>query len=162
MLTMAVVIPITGFLLQRFATRPIFIAAMSLFSAGTLIAALAPGFEVLLLGSRRAGERHRDHDAAAHDHPHDARGHRAIAARLMGSVSIVISVAPAIGPTISGLILNYLSWRFMFWLVLPIALVDARHRHPPGRERERAARDPASTCSRSCSRPSASADSSTA
>ncbi|HEU4466151.1 MAG TPA: MFS transporter, partial [Agromyces sp.] len=48
MLTMAVVIPITGFLLQRFPTRPIFGTAMSLFSAGTLLAALAPGFEVLL------------------------------------------------------------------------------------------------------------------
>jgi DHA2 family lincomycin resistance protein-like MFS transporter len=43
--------------------------------------------------------------------------------RFMGRVSIVMSVAPAIGPTISGLILSFLSWRFMFWLVLPIALV---------------------------------------
>jgi DHA2 family lincomycin resistance protein-like MFS transporter len=34
----------------------------------------------------------------------------------------VISVAPAIGPTISGVILNYLSWRWMFLLVLPISL----------------------------------------
>jgi DHA2 family lincomycin resistance protein-like MFS transporter len=40
----------------------------------------------------------------------------------MGNISIVISVAPAIGPTISGLILNYLDWRWMFILVLPIAL----------------------------------------
>jgi len=42
LLTMAIVIPITGFLLQRFSTRSVFIAAMSLFSAGTLIAAIAP------------------------------------------------------------------------------------------------------------------------
>jgi MFS transporter, DHA2 family, lincomycin resistance protein len=41
---------------------------------------------------------------------------------VMGNISIVISVAPAIGPTISGLILQFLSWRFMFVLVLPIAL----------------------------------------
>jgi DHA2 family lincomycin resistance protein-like MFS transporter len=40
----------------------------------------------------------------------------------MGNISIVISVAPAIGPTISGLILQFLPWRFMFVLVLPIAL----------------------------------------
>ena len=59
MLTMAVVIPITGFLLQRFATRPIFIAAMTLFSAGTLIAALAPGFQSSsrLASCRRAARR---------------------------------------------------------------------------------------------------------
>ena len=42
---------------------------------------------------------------------------------VMGNVSIVISVAPAIGPTISGVILQYLSWRFMFGLVFPIAVL---------------------------------------
>ncbi|WP_241843240.1 MDR family MFS transporter [Agromyces albus] len=122
MLTMAVVIPITGFLLQRFATRPIFIAAMSLFSAGTLIAALAPGFEVLLLA------RVVQASGTAIMMPLLMTTLMTLVApsdrgRLMGRVSIVISVAPAIGPTISGLILNYLSWRFMFWLVLPIAVV---------------------------------------
>ncbi|HTM78599.1 MAG TPA: MFS transporter, partial [Devosia sp.] len=50
MLTMAVVIPITGFLLQRLNTRPVFILAMSLFSIGTLISAVAPGFAVLVVG----------------------------------------------------------------------------------------------------------------
>jgi DHA2 family lincomycin resistance protein-like MFS transporter len=42
--------------------------------------------------------------------------------RTMGNISIVISVAPAIGPTISGIVLNYLDWRWLFILVLPIAL----------------------------------------
>ena len=42
LLTMAIVIPITGYLLQRFNTRPVFIAAMSLFTAGTAISATAP------------------------------------------------------------------------------------------------------------------------
>ena len=41
----------------------------------------------------------------------------------MGNVSIVISVAPAIGPTISGVILQFFSWRFMFGLVFPIAVL---------------------------------------
>src|SRR5512134_1654065 len=49
LLTMAVVIPITGFLLQRLNTRPVFILAMSLFSAGTLLAAVAPGLTVLVI-----------------------------------------------------------------------------------------------------------------
>jgi DHA2 family lincomycin resistance protein-like MFS transporter len=43
-LTMAVVIPITGFLLERLNTRPVFITAMSLFTLGTFIAATAPVF----------------------------------------------------------------------------------------------------------------------
>ena len=42
MLTMAVVIPATGFLLERFSLRTMFITAMVLFSLGTLIAALSP------------------------------------------------------------------------------------------------------------------------
>lgn len=121
MLTMAVVIPITGFLLQRFATRPIFIAAMSLFSAGTLLAALAPGFEVLLAA------RVVQASGTAIMMPLLMTTLMTLVApadrgRFMGRVSTVISVAPAIGPTISGLILSFLSWRFMFWLVLPIAL----------------------------------------
>lgn len=42
---------------------------------------------------------------------------------VMGTVSIVISVAPAIGPTISGLIVETMSWRFLFFFMVPIALI---------------------------------------
>ena len=42
--------------------------------------------------------------------------------RIMGRISIVMSVAPAIGPAISGLVLTVLPWRGLFWLVLPIAV----------------------------------------
>jgi DHA2 family lincomycin resistance protein-like MFS transporter len=50
MLVMAVLIPTTGFLMQRFTTRALFLAAMGAFSLGTLVAGLAPGFPVLLVG----------------------------------------------------------------------------------------------------------------
>ncbi|NRD25172.1 DHA2 family efflux MFS transporter permease subunit [Frigoribacterium sp. VKM Ac-2836] len=121
MLTMAVVIPITGFLLQRFNTRPVFITAMSLFSLGTAISAIAPGFGVLLLGrvvqaSGTAIMMPLLMTTVLTLVPPATRG------RTMGNISIVISVAPAIGPTISGVILSVLEWRFMFILVLPIAL----------------------------------------
>lgn len=49
-LTMAVVIPTTGFILRRFSTRAVFITAMSLFTAGTALAAAAPVFGVLIAG----------------------------------------------------------------------------------------------------------------
>ncbi|MDO9396942.1 MAG: DHA2 family efflux MFS transporter permease subunit, partial [Herbiconiux sp.] len=121
MLTMAVVIPITGFLLQRFNTRPIFITAMTLFSLGTLIAAVAPGFEVLLVArvvqaSGTAIMMPLLMTTVMTLVPPAVRG------RTMGNISIVISVAPALGPTISGIILSTLNWRFMFILVLPIAV----------------------------------------
>ena len=122
LLTMAVVIPITGFLLQRFTTRGIFIAAMSLFSAGTLIAAVAPGFEVLLVARvvQAMGTAIMIpllFTTVLTLVPEQNRG------RIMGNISIVISVAPAVGPTISGLILSVLDWRWMFIIVLPIAVV---------------------------------------
>jgi MFS transporter, DHA2 family, lincomycin resistance protein len=121
MLTMAVVIPITGFLLQRFNTRPVFLAAMTLFSTGTAIASLAPGFDVLLFGrvvqaSGTAIMMPLLMTTVMTLVPAASRG------RTMGNISIVISVAPAIGPTISGAILSILDWRWMFLLILPIAL----------------------------------------
>ncbi|TXK14206.1 multidrug efflux MFS transporter [Microbacterium saccharophilum] len=122
MLTMAVVIPITGFLLRRFTTRQVFIAAMSLFSLGTLTALLSPGFEVLLVArvvqaSGTAIMMPLLMTTLMTIVPPHARG------RMMGRVSIVMSLAPAIGPTMSGFLLDTLSWRWIFGIVLPIALV---------------------------------------
>jgi len=121
MLTMGVVIPVTGFLLQRLNTRPVFVLAMTLFSAGTLISAIAPGFAVLIVGrivqaSGTAIMMPLLMTTVMNLVPPETRG------RTMGNISIVISVAPAIGPTISGLILSVLDWRWMFLLVLPIAI----------------------------------------
>ncbi|MGO4121218.1 MDR family MFS transporter [Arthrobacter sp. YAF16] len=122
MLTMAVVIPTTGFILQRLSTRAVFMLAMGLFSAGTLLAALAPGFEILLLARIiQAGGTAIMLPLLMTTIltlvPVARRG------AVMGNVSIAISVAPAMGPTVSGLILQNFSWRFMFVFVLPIALL---------------------------------------
>lgn len=123
MLTMAVVIPITGFLIQRMNTRPIFMLAMSLFSIGTLVCAIAPSLAPLIIGRivqacGTAIMMPLMMTTVMTLVPRQMRG------TIMGNISIVISVAPAIGPTISGLILNYLSWRWMFIFVLPIALLS--------------------------------------
>ncbi|GAB2854223.1 DHA2 family efflux MFS transporter permease subunit [Microbacterium insulae] len=122
MLTMAVVIPITGFLLRRFTTRAMFIAAMGLFSLGTLVAFLSPGFPVLLIArvvqaSGTAIMMPLLMTTLMTVVPAAIRG------RMMGRVSIVISLAPAIGPTLAGAILNTFEWRWIFGLVLPIAVV---------------------------------------
>jgi DHA2 family lincomycin resistance protein-like MFS transporter len=120
-LTLAVVIPVTGFLLQRIRTRQAFLLAMGLFSAGTLIAGLAPGFAVLLLGRIVQGTGTAVMFPLLMTTvmtlvPERSRG------KVMGNVSLVISVAPALGPTISGVILSVLPWRFIFFLVLPVAV----------------------------------------
>lgn len=122
MLTMAVVIPTTGFLLQRFTTRQIFLAAMILFSTGTLICLVAPGFSVLLVGRvvQAAGTGIMMPllmTTMMNVVPAHSRG------RMMGRVGLVISLAPAIGPTMSGIVLDSLGWRWLFAIVLPIALI---------------------------------------
>jgi DHA2 family lincomycin resistance protein-like MFS transporter len=121
LLTVSVIIPITGFLLQRMNTRPIYILAMSLFTLGTLIAAVSPDLEVLILArivqaSGTAIMMPLLMTTVMTLAPPESRG------KTMGFISTVISVAPAVGPTISGIILNYLSWRWMFILMLPISL----------------------------------------
>ncbi|QCR18055.1 MDR family MFS transporter [Agrococcus sp. SGAir0287] len=123
LLTMAVVIPTTGFLLQRFPLRSLFFVAMGLFTAGTAVAAIAPGFEVLLVGRvvQAAGTAIMMpllFTTVLSVVPPERRG------RFMGLVSVVIAVAPAIGPTASGLILSAFEWHWLFLFVLPIAVAS--------------------------------------
>lgn len=121
LLTMAVVVPITGYLLERFDERQVFFASTGLFSAGTLVCALAPGIEILIVGRvLQAG-------GTALIMPllmttimrliaPERRG------TVLGTVTIVVAVAPALGPTAGGFVLGSLSWRWLFWIVLPILL----------------------------------------
>lgn len=121
LLTMAVVIPTTGFVLQRLGTRAVFLTAMTLFSVGTLLSALAPVFAVLIAGrvvqaTGTAMMMPLLMTTVMSVTPPASRG------RTMGNISVVISVAPALGPTLSGAVLTVLPWRGLFWLMLPIAL----------------------------------------
>lgn len=122
MLTMAVVIPLTGFLIQRFGTRTMYLAAMTLFAAGTALAVVAPGFSVLL-GARVVQALGTAimlpllMTTVMTLVPENRRG------VMMGNISVVIAVAPALGPTLSGFILDHWHWRWIFGVVLPIALI---------------------------------------
>lgn len=121
MLTMAVVIPITGWLLDRMTTRQLFTLAMGTFTAGTLLCAVAPSFALLLAGrvvqaSGTAIMMPLLMTTIMQLVPDNERG------AMMGNISMVIAVAPAVGPTLSGLVLQVGSWRLIFGIVAPIAL----------------------------------------
>jgi DHA2 family lincomycin resistance protein-like MFS transporter len=121
MLTMAAVIPTTGWFLQRVTTRAAYATAMSAFAAGTLLATLAPTFEVLLVArivqaSGTAVMMPLLMTTLMTVVPEHDRG------RVMGNVTLAISVAPALGPAVSGVLLQLGSWRLIFAVVLPIAL----------------------------------------
>ncbi|WP_226035568.1 MDR family MFS transporter [Aquibacillus saliphilus] len=122
MLTNGVMIPITAFLIETFTTRKLFISAMSIFAVGTIICAFAPTFLILILG--------RIVQASGAGiilplmmtvfltvFPIEKRG------SAMGMVGLVISFAPAIGPTLSGFIVQNYSWRVLFYVIFPIAIL---------------------------------------
>ncbi|MEU9716253.1 DHA2 family efflux MFS transporter permease subunit [Streptomyces sp. NPDC047976] len=124
MLTMAVVIPVTGWFLQRVTTRTAFGLAMTLFLVGTALAAAAPAFPVLLAArviqaSGTAVMMPLLMTTLMTLVPPQDRG------RVMGNITLVISVAPALGPAVSGVLLQLGSWRLLFLAVLPIAVAMA-------------------------------------
>jgi MFS transporter, DHA2 family, lincomycin resistance protein len=118
-----VVIPVTGFLLQRLNTRPVFILALSLFSAGTALAIVSQNLPLLIVArviqaSGTAVMMPLLMTTVMTLVPPENRG------KMMGNISIVMSLAPAIGPVVGGTIINFFPWQFLFILVLPIALLS--------------------------------------
>ncbi|GIP32779.1 multidrug MFS transporter [Paenibacillus sp. J2TS4] len=123
MLVVGVLIPVSALLVQWFTTRQMFLGAMILFTVGTLICGIAPGFEVLLIGRLlQAGGAGLMLPVLMNTilvlYPPEKRG------AAMGSIGLVIMFAPAIGPTLSGLILQVAEWRWLFFLVLPFAFLS--------------------------------------
>lgn len=122
LLTMAVVIPATGFLINRLGTRGAYLLAMSLFTVGTALAMIAPGFALLVTGrvvqaTGTAIMMPLLMTTIMTIVPPHMRG------RVMGNVGLVIAAAPALGPTLSGAILDPLGWRGVFGVVLPISVL---------------------------------------
>lgn len=120
-LTEAVVIPLSAFLMGRISTRRLFIGGLSLFGCGSLVAALAPTFPVLLAG--------RVMQAAATGFvmpmvfsvvlliiPRKKRG------SAMGIVGLIIGFAPTIGPSLSGVLVDTMGWRAIFGIVALLAI----------------------------------------
>ncbi|HHU67659.1 MDR family MFS transporter, partial [Corynebacterium sp.] len=122
MLTMAVVIPATGWILQRFTTKQVFLTAVSSFLVGTLVAAAAPTFTVLLAGRIvQAVGTSLIMPLLMTVAMTVVRANRR--GSVMGVISIVMSVAPALGPTVSGFVLNRFTWHWLFWFVAPLIIV---------------------------------------
>ncbi len=122
MLVNGVLIPVTGFLMLRFSTRQLFQTAMIIFLTGTLVSAMAMNFPVLLTG--------RLIQAASTGimmpllmnvvlslFPPERRG------AAMGTVGLAIIFAPAIGPTLTGYILDAFPWQVLFYGMVPFVVI---------------------------------------
>ncbi|MEI2342272.1 MFS transporter, partial [Priestia megaterium] len=119
LLTLGILVPISGFILQRFTTRQLFITSLISSIIGTFIAAIAPTFGVLMLARvvQAIGTAlllPLMFNTILVIIPPHKRG------RSMGIIGLVIMFAPAVGPTVSGLILKTLTWHWIFWISLPL------------------------------------------
>ncbi len=122
MLVNGILIPASAFFIQKFTNRRLFITAMMLFSLGTLLAMLAPKFGVLIIArmiqaSGSAMMMPLLMNVMLTAFPIERRG------AAMGLFGLVMFTAPAIGPTLSGWVIEHYSWRTLFGIVLPIALL---------------------------------------
>ncbi|GMM20558.1 MDR family MFS transporter [Lactobacillus amylovorus subsp. amylovorus] len=120
LLVNGVMIPISAWLINRFGSKKMYLTAMSTFFIGTVIAAIAPNFQTLLAGRIIQGlgvgvTMPLLQTIMLSIFPADKRG------AAMGTVGIVIGLAPAIGPTLSGWVVDNLSWRYLFSIIAPIA-----------------------------------------
>lgn len=118
LLTLGVLVPVSGLLLQWFTTRQLFVTSLIFSIVGTFLAAVSPVFSVLMVARviQAVGTALllplMFNTILVIFPPHKRGG-------AMGIIGLVIMFAPAIGPTMSGLILQSLSWHWIFWISLP-------------------------------------------
>ncbi|MEC0368434.1 DHA2 family efflux MFS transporter permease subunit [Paenibacillus chibensis] len=120
-LTLGILVPVTGILMQKCSTRQMFITAILLMIFGTVLAAAAPVFGLLLAGRviQAAGlaiNLPLTQNVIFTIFPPHKRG------AAMGIMGLVMLAGPALGPTLAGLILDTLSWHWIFLVTLPFLL----------------------------------------
>ncbi|MFF2018982.1 MULTISPECIES: DHA2 family efflux MFS transporter permease subunit [Paenibacillus] len=121
MLVNGVLVPVSAYLVEKFTTRQLFITAMVLFSIGTLVCGVGTGFEMILVGRliQAVGAgilMPLMNIVFLRIFPIEERG------KAMGLMAVAMIFAPAVGPTLSGWVVQNYSWRVLFFIVLPLAI----------------------------------------
>ncbi|WP_368653805.1 DHA2 family efflux MFS transporter permease subunit [Ornithinibacillus sp. 4-3] len=121
MLINGILIPASAFFVQKFTNRSLFIIAMTLFTLGTALAIFAPTFWLIVLArmiqaSGSAMIMPLLMNIMLTVFPVEKRG------TAMGFFGLVMFTAPAIGPTLSGWIIEHYSWQTLFMIILPFSI----------------------------------------
>lgn len=124
LLVLALIIPTSAYLKRRFATRSLFTSAISSFLAGTLLAAWSPYFNILLIGRLLQGigtgiALPMMFNIILEQVPGERLGF------MIGIASLITAMAPAVGPSLGGMIVSYFGWRMIFISLLPFLLLSA-------------------------------------
>lgn len=123
-LAMAISMPLTAFLATRVPTKPLYMLSLALFCGGLVVSAVAPSFEVLMAG--------RLIQACGNGifgplvqvilltiYPPKQRG------SIMGWYGLSVGAAPVVAPTIGGIVVDILSWRYIFYFAIAFTVVAA-------------------------------------
>lgn len=123
LLVLACIMPASSWLKRRFTMKRLFLSAIVLFITGTVLCAISPVFAVLLLGRLIQGvgtgiALPLMFNIILEQAPYDKMGF------MMGIGSLITAVAPAVGPSVGGFIVNTLSWRMIFVFLLPLLIIS--------------------------------------
>ncbi len=123
LLVLAIVLPVSSYLKRSFATRHLFVASTVLFIVGTVLCAATPVFAGLLAGRMLQGlgtgmALPLMFGIVLEQSPFNRMG------MMMGAASAITALAPAVGPSVGGLVIEHWGWRMIFVLLVPILLVS--------------------------------------
>lgn len=122
MLTNGIMIPVSAWLINKFNSRMMYIGAMAVFLLGTVVSFFAPTFAILIVGriiqALAVGvTMPLNQTIMLSVFPPEQRG------SAMGMVGIAMGLAPAVGPTLSGIIVDNYSWRDLFGIIIPFIAI---------------------------------------
>lgn len=122
LLVNGIMIPISAWLINKFSSKRLYLTAITIFLIGTITCFVAPNFSTLLIGRliQAAGvgiSMPLLQNIMLSIFPPEKRG------SAMGMAGIVIGLAPALGPTLSGWIIDHYTWRDLFGMVIPIVIL---------------------------------------
>jgi len=123
LLLLALTVPLSSFFIRRFKMKGLFLTSNLLFTAATLMCALAPAFGLLITGRVLQGvavgiSLPLMFNIVLNQAPRSRMG------MLMGVASVITAMAPALGPVLGGVIVTHCSWRVIFWCLVPVLLVS--------------------------------------
>lgn len=123
LLLVAVIVPLSAFFKATIKTKTLFLTAISLFIGGIVIDALAGNFFWLLVGRAIQGigtgiSLPLMFNIILEQVPQSKIG------MMMGLGNLITGIAPALGPTFGGIVVDQLGWRWVFYLLLPLLLIS--------------------------------------
>ena len=123
LLAIAIVVPISAYLVRNFTTRQLFLASNLIFIIGVLINCISPNLIMLLFGRFLQGvgtgiALPLMFHIVLTQVPIEQHG------IVIGLGSMTTALAPPIGPTFGGLVSAALGWRFIYWILIPCLVIS--------------------------------------